>query len=204
MRRCWRDGLLLTGSVASSNGEESQTTPTSNDIAESSRTHLTVEIDGKTVQVKEQIQMYANNDLISHPLVSPILQASLGGLPPLLVMVGGGECLRDEQIYLAHKCANPQKYLPPEASLTDKGREQIKQYKPTDVQLQVWDDLCHVAPTLSFTKPAKYMYRSVAQFGAWALARAQKTEIEILDDSDISIITNSGTDSDAEDAKKVR
>lgn len=204
MRRCWRDGPLLTGSVASSNGEESQTTPTSNDIAESSRTHLTVEIDGKTVQVKEQIQMYANNDLISHPLVSPILQASLGGLPPLLVMVGGGECLRDEQIYLAHKCANPQKYLPPEASLTDKGREQIKQYKPTDVQLQVWDDLCHVAPTLSFTKPAKYMYRSVAQFGAWALARAQKTEIEILDDSDISIITNSGTDSDAEDAKKVR
>lgn len=147
--------------------------------------------------------MYANNDLISHPLVSPILQASLGGLPPILVMVGGGEILRDEQIYLAHKCANPEQYLPPEESLTDHGREQIKKYKPTYVQLQVWDDLCHVGPTLSFTKPAKYMYRSVSQFAAWALARAQNTEIEILDDSDISVITSSGTDSDAEEARRV-
>lgn len=193
----------LTLVVASSNGEESQSSPTANDIVESSRTHLTVEIDGETVVVKEQIQMYANNDLISHPLVSPIMQATLGGLPPIAIMVGGGECLRDEQIYLAHKCANPQKYMPPEASLTDKGREQIKQYKPTDVQLQVWDDLCHVAPTLSFTKPAKYMYRSVAQFSAWALARAQKTQIEILDDDDISFISSSASDSDVEDAKKV-
>lgn len=147
--------------------------------------------------------MYANNDLISHPLVSPIMQPTLGGLPPLLVMVGGGEILRDEQIYLAHKCANPSKYLPPEHTLDDKAREQIKQYKPTDVQLQVWDDLCHVAPTLSFTRPAKYMYRSVAQFGAWALARAQKTEIEILDDDDISVISESTSDSDAEEARKV-
>jgi hypothetical protein len=33
------------------------------------------------------------------------------------------------------------------------------------------------------------MYRSIAQFGAWALARAQKTEIEIMDDDDVSIIS---------------
>lgn len=183
-------------------GEESQSSPTSNDIATASRTHLTVVIDGQTVEVKEQIQMYANNELISHPLVSPIMQPTLGGLPPLLVMVGGGEILRDEQIYLAHKCANPSKYLPPEHTLDDKAREQINKYKPTDVQLQVWDDLCHVAPTLSFTRPAKYMYRSVAQFGAWALARAQKTEIEILDDDDISVISESTSDSDAEEARK--
>lgn len=144
--------------------------------------------------------MYATNELISHPLVSPIMQASLGGLPPLLVMVGGGEILRDEQIYLAHKCANPSKYLPPEATLDDNAREQIEKYKPTDVQLQVWDDLCHVGPTLSFTRPAKYMYRSISQFGAWALARAQKTEIEILDDDDISFISNDTSDSDAVEA----
>lgn len=61
------------------------------------------------------------------------------------------------------------------------------------MQLQVWDDLCHVAPTLSFTKPAKYMYRSIAQFGAWALAKAQKADIEIMDDDDVSVIT-SGSD----------
>lgn len=133
------------------------------------------------------------------------MQPTLGGLPPLLIMVGGGEVLRDEQIYLAHKCANPAKYAPPADILTARGRELLQKYKPTDVQLQVWDDLCHVAPTLSFTRPAKYMYRSVAQFGAWALARAQKTGIEIMDDDDISIITSSGSDTgvaDEEDEEK--
>lgn len=164
---------------------------------------MSVVIDGETVELKEQIQMYTTNELLSHPLVSPIMQPTLGGLPPLLVIVGGGEILRDEQIYLAHKCANPSKYLPPESTLDDNARAQIEQYKPTDVQLQVWDDLCHVAPTLSFTRPAKYMYRSVSQFGAWALARAQKTEIEILDDDDISFITSSTSGSDAEAARKV-
>lgn len=57
--------------------------------------------------------------------------------------------------------------------------------------------MCHVGVTLSFTRPAKYMYRSIAQFGAWALARAQKTGIEIMDDDAVSII--SGSESDAED-----
>lgn len=143
--------------------------------------------------------MYTTNELLAHPLVSPVMQPTLGGLPPLLIMVGGGEILRDEQIYMAHKCANPAKYAPPEGSLTPEGKAMLEQYKPTDVQLQVWDDLCHVAPTLSFTRPAKYMYRSVAQFGAWALARAQKRGIEILDDDDISVISNSGSDSDSQE-----
>lgn len=162
---------------------------------------LSIMIDGNLVEIKDQIQMYAHNSLISHPLVSPVLEPSLGGLPPLLIMVGGGEMLRDEQIYLAHKAANPSKYPPGDAFLDesphDHNRNQINRWKPTDVQLQVWEDLCHVAPTLSFTRPAKYMYRSIAQFGAWALARAQKTEIEILDDDDVSVISQS--ESDAED-----
>lgn len=140
--------------------------------------------------------MYTTNEMLSHPLVSPIMQPTLGGLPPLLIMVGGGEILRDEQIYLAHKCANPTKYTPAESLMHESAREQLARFKPTDVQLQVWDDLCHVAPTLSFTRPAKFMYRSIAQFGAWALARAQKTEIDILDDDDISVISSSGSDSD--------
>ena len=156
---------------------------------------LSVILDSTLVEIKDQIQMYATNQLISHPLVSPILQPSLGGLPPLLILTGGGEALRDEQIYLAHKAANPQKYPPGDAFLDehphDRNRDQLGRWKPTDVQLQVWDDLCHVAPTLSFTRPAKYMYRSIAQFGAWALARAQHTEIHILDDDNVSIISKS-------------
>lgn len=146
--------------------------------------------------------MYTTNELLAHPLVSPIMQPSLGGLPPLLIMTGGGEALRDEQIYLAHKAANPKKYRPGDAFLTPEAEEQIKQWKPTDVQLQVWDDLCHVAPTLSFTKPAKYMYRSVAQFGAWALARAQKSGIEILDDDQVSIISQSDANNSSKESSR--
>ena len=160
---------------------------------------ISIMVDGNMVEIKDQIQMYASNQLISHPLVSPVLQPTLGGLPPLLILTGGGEMLRDEQIYLAHKAADPSKYPPGEAYLNEYpgARDLINKYKPTDVQLQVWDDLCHVAPALSFTRPAKFMYRSIAQFGAWVLAKAQKTDIEILDDDDVSIIsTGSDTDSD--------
>jgi acetyl esterase/lipase len=160
---------------------------------------LSIKLDGKLTVLKDQIQMYTTNQLLSHPLVAPVLQPTLGGLPPLLILTGGGEILRDEQIYLAHKAANPEKYTPCDAYLDeyDPGRTLIHRYKPTDVQLQVWEDLCHVAPTLSFTRPAKFMYRSVAQFGAWVLARAQNTSIEITDDDDVSIIS-SGSDTDPE------
>ncbi|KAK4234881.1 hypothetical protein C8A03DRAFT_37309 [Achaetomium macrosporum] len=182
--------------IQSQDGEPAKDSgmPTAKDVVE--RTHrLTFVIDGEEVEVKEQIQMYTTNELLAHPLVSPIMQPTLGGLPPLLIMVGGGELLRDEQIYLAHKCANPTQYLPPEALMDDNARALVDRYKPTDVQLQVWDDLCHVAPTLSFTRPAKYMYRSVAQFSAWALAGAQKTQVGILDDDEISVISSSSSSS---------
>ena len=170
---------------------------------------LSITVDGKLIYIKDQIQMYTTNQLISHPLVSPVLQPSLGGLPPLLIMTGGGEVLRDEQIYLAHKAANPAKYPLGDGYLDENfgARDKIPKWRPTDVQLQVWDDLCHVAPTLSFTRPAKYMYRSIAQFGAWALARAQHTEIEIQDDDDISIISSgsdSGKDSDIRKTSQTR
>jgi acetyl esterase/lipase len=197
-----------TNDTAAHRTARSDPAPTANTVP-GAGVDLSIMIDGKLVEIKDQIQMYASNHLISHPLVSPVLQPSLGGLPPLLILTGGGEMLRDEQIYLAHKAANPTKYPPGDAFLDesphDHNRNQINRWKPTDVQLQVWDDLCHVAPTLSFTRPAKYMYRSIAQFGAWALARAQKTEIEILDDDDVSVISQS--DSDTEDettAEKVK
>lgn len=164
---------------------------------------LSVMLDGKLVGIKDQIQLYTTNQLICHPLVSPILQPSLGGLPPLLILTGGGELLRDEQIYLAHKAANPSHYPPSEAYFLEypEARNIVTKWRPTNVQLQIWDDLCHVAPTLSFTRPAKYMYRSIAQFGAWALAQAQKIEINVQDYDNVSLISSgSATESD-EDLK---
>ena len=53
--------------------------------------NLSIMIDNKMVEIKDQIQMYTTNQLISHPLVSPVMQPSLGGLPPLLILTGGGE-----------------------------------------------------------------------------------------------------------------
>ena len=53
--------------------------------------NLSIMIDGKLVEIKDQIQMYTTNQLIAHPLVSPIMQPSLGGLPPLLILTGGGK-----------------------------------------------------------------------------------------------------------------
>ena len=113
--------------------------------------------------IKEQIQLYAPNHLLRHPLVSPCLQDSLGGLCPLLVTCGGAELLRDEAIYIAHKAAQ------------SGGR-----YPPTKVQLQVFDDCCHVVPTLSFTLPARYMFRSVANFGLWA-TKSKEDASETID-----------------------
>lgn len=161
---------------------------------------LEITIDDKLVILREQIQLYARNALLTHPLVSPVQQPSLGGLPPMLIQTGGGELLRDEQIYIAHKAANPRRYPPSEAIMAewDPQRTTLNQYPPTDVQLQVWEDLCHVPQTLSFTRPAKYMYRSVAQFGAWALARAQHKGIEIPDDDAVSIISN-GSENDKDE-----
>ncbi|KAH7397174.1 hypothetical protein BKA66DRAFT_521683 [Pyrenochaeta sp. MPI-SDFR-AT-0127] len=153
------------------------------------------------VEIKDQIQMYAANHLLTHPLVSPALQPTLGGLPPLLIQTGGGELLRDEQIYVAHKAAQPLAYLPPPSNnqTAESIQAQAARYRPTNVQLQVWDDLCHVCPTLSFTRPAKHMYRSIAQFGAWALARAQKKSIDILEDDRISYVSSDSSSSSGSD-----
>lgn len=105
---------------------------------------LCIMIGNEKIELKEQIQLYAPNYLLACPFVSPVLQPSLGGLPPMLIQVGGSELLRDEQIYLAHKAADPKGYPPGDAVMReyDPTREILNRYPPTDVQLQVWDDLC--------------------------------------------------------------
>lgn len=164
--------------------------------------HLVIEIDGERVELRDQIQMYTTNQLLSHPLVSPVFQPSLGGLPPLLIQAGGGELLKDEQIYLAHKAANPAAY-PSSAAINrayDPDGSVYTRYQPTQVQLQVWDDLCHVAHTLSFTRPAKYMYRAVAQFGVWAynnskadMATPLPKQLPHVEDTDTLSIISTGS-----------
>ena len=67
------------------------------DQSESQKIVITTE-SGETVEINEQIHFYAQNNLLSHPLVSPV-NSYLGGLPPLLFIAGDKEVLRDEIIY---------------------------------------------------------------------------------------------------------
>ena len=53
---------------------------------------------GKVLEVAQQVQLYAPNGLLRHPLVSPAM-SYLGGLPPLFIIAGDREVLRDEIIY---------------------------------------------------------------------------------------------------------
>lgn len=73
-------------------------------IAASSTVPLLLPLDNESLQITTQIQIYAPNHLLAHPLVSPAL-ANLTGLPPLLVLVSDKESLRDEGIFIAHRAA---------------------------------------------------------------------------------------------------
>ncbi|KAG6920233.1 hypothetical protein DXG01_005002 [Tephrocybe rancida] len=121
---------------------------------------------GETLSTCNQLHMYTQNNLLPHPLVSPVM-SYLGGLPPLLIIASDKEVLRDEIIYTAHKAADPNKYPIKDSARALypalKGIED--RHKPTMVHLQVYDDAAHVLPVLfSFTTPAKFCFRAIAAF----------------------------------------
>ena len=60
---------------------------------------------GEKLEIDHQVHLYTQNSLITHPLVSPSL-SYLGGLPPLLFIVGDKEVLRDEIIYTSVAAAS--------------------------------------------------------------------------------------------------
>lgn len=68
-------------------------------VIEGEGQRIVLELDGgETLDVDSQIQLYAPNNLLSHPLISHC-GAYLGGLPPLFFIAGEQEVLRDEIIY---------------------------------------------------------------------------------------------------------
>lgn len=122
----------------------------------------------ETIRLTRQIQLYATNAQLYHPLCSSVLQGSLGGLPPLYILAGDAEVLRDEIIYLAHRAARPDQY-PLKKDLLDanvRAQEAAKRFNhtPTKVHLQVYDGQPHVLTLFSFTTSARYAYRAIASF----------------------------------------
>ncbi|KAI0265849.1 hypothetical protein BC834DRAFT_876659 [Gloeopeniophorella convolvens] len=121
----------------------------------------------RPLELRSQIQQYATNEQLTHPLVSPVLQGSLCNLCPLYILAGDGEVLRDEIVYLAHRAAHPDDYPVRKGVLAEgrRQRENAEKFRaPTKVHLQVYDGMPHVLTVFSFTDSAKYAYRSIAQF----------------------------------------
>ncbi|KAF7355480.1 AB hydrolase superfamily protein C4A8.06c [Mycena sanguinolenta] len=119
------------------------------------------------LELHAQIQLYATTEQLTHPLVSPILQGSLGNLPPMYILAGNDEVLRDEIIYLAHRAAHPEKYPVRKGVLLTARRQNANAERftqPTKVHLQVFDDMCHVLTVFTFTESAKHAYRSIGAF----------------------------------------
>jgi acetyl esterase/lipase len=72
---------------------------------------------------------------------SPI-NADLGGLPPLLIQVGGHECIRDDAIAFAEKA----------------------RAAGVDVTLEVWDDMVHLWHNFSYLPEAQRAITRIAEF----------------------------------------
>nr|XP_019046586.1 hypothetical protein I302_05336 [Kwoniella bestiolae CBS 10118]OCF25516.1 hypothetical protein I302_05336 [Kwoniella bestiolae CBS 10118] len=136
-------------------------------------TPLKLTVKNEEILIDTQIQLYATNAQLCHPWVSPVL-GYLGGLPPLFIMCGDKEVLRDEIIFLAHKAANPDAY-----PIRDDVKELLpslkgieEKHSATNVHLQVYDGACHDLPLLSMTRPSRGAFRAIASFARYVTPSA--------------------------------
>lgn len=145
-------------------------TPVDESYAESSEpatcNERKVDLDAGPAVIRGQIQQYATNRQLLHPLVSPLFNGSLGNLCPLYIVCGDKEVLRDETTYLAHRAADPTRYqLRDELMQSEHQQWQAREFiEPTQVHLQILDDFCHVPTVFSFTPAARYVYQTAGEF----------------------------------------
>jgi acetyl esterase/lipase len=88
---------LPTATAASTPHATATSVPSSGPGHEPHTLRLTAK-DGSMLMIDSQVQLYTPNDLLTHPLVSSAM-GYLGGLPPMLFLIGDKEVLRDEGIY---------------------------------------------------------------------------------------------------------
>ena len=91
---------LASAAEESGNPQEAENVGEDADFAPPAAS-MSILIDGELVEIDEQIQLYATNEQLVHRFVSPIWQPSLGNLPPLYILAGDHEVLRDEIIYVS-------------------------------------------------------------------------------------------------------
>ncbi|CAG8554148.1 12219_t:CDS:2, partial [Dentiscutata heterogama] len=116
----------------------------------------------KSLDREVRIQLYAANEALSIPYVSPLCAESLGGLPPMFLTTGDTERLRDETIYLAFKASQPSKYLLP---IYNAGKFEISPFKtPTNVTLEIYEEMPHMFQILGFSELALFSFQRTAKF----------------------------------------
>ncbi|GBC03561.1 hypothetical protein RclHR1_00520013 [Rhizophagus clarus] len=106
-----------------------------------------------------RFQLYVPNEGLAIPYVSPMLAESLGDLPPLLLVAGDDERLRDEIIYFAHRSAEPTKYKGPSYN-ADKFEKSPFQ-TPTNTTLEIYEEMPHVFQIMEHASTTKSYERTV-------------------------------------------
>ncbi|KAK9761328.1 hypothetical protein K7432_013848 [Basidiobolus ranarum] len=99
---------------------------------------------------------YAPNSSLAHPLVSPLFEADLRGLPPLLIQLGDGELLRDEGILFSLRASGNYQAM--------NLNEETQNSTPTPVALEIYGEMPHVFHVFSFTTGAKIALDRCAKF----------------------------------------
>ncbi|CAB4394945.1 unnamed protein product [Rhizophagus irregularis] len=107
----------------------------------------------------ERLELYAPNEGLAIPYVSPMLAESLCNLSPLLLVAGDDERLRDEIIYFAHRSAEPTKYKGPSYNA---GKFEKSPFKtPTNTTLEIYEEMVHVFQILEHDSTTKSYERTV-------------------------------------------
>ncbi|KAI8622592.1 hypothetical protein BC830DRAFT_1088942 [Chytriomyces sp. MP71] len=118
--------------------------------------------------------------MIEHPLVSPVFNNDYAGMPPLLILAGDAEVLRDESIQLARKYAyscsnaaregeqdgNPVVELPGRGwDGAGKRKEKESWTRKSVVRHELYKDMVHVWAVMMGRLPmARRALQNVAKF----------------------------------------
>ncbi|GBB83148.1 hypothetical protein RclHR1_00010030 [Rhizophagus clarus] len=113
------------------------------------------------VKFDKRFLLYAPNECLAIPYVSPMLAESLCNLPPLLLTAGDDERMQDESIYFAHRSAEPTKYKGPSYN-ADKFEKSPFQ-TPTNTTLEIYEEMPHVFQMMDHSNTTK-SYERAAEF----------------------------------------
>ncbi|PKY26333.1 alpha/beta-hydrolase [Rhizophagus irregularis] len=109
-----------------------------------------------------RLQLYVANEGLAIPYVSSMLADSLGDLPPLLLIAGDDERLRDESIYFAHRSAEPTKYKGPSYNA---GKFEKSPFQtPTNTTLEIYEEMPHVFQMMMEHVCSTKSYERIAEF----------------------------------------